>query len=80
MKEEIDPDTELDKIDDNSGDENPYRKLIVNNAGKIENTLSQMDQWSIFINVINYVHYGKNPNNVHVMSVKPTNKNKININ
>ena len=25
MKEEIDSDAELDKIDDNSGDENPYR-------------------------------------------------------
>ena len=39
-KEEIDPDIELHKMDDNSGDENPYRKLIVNNAGKIENMLS----------------------------------------
>ena len=37
---------ELDKMDNTSGDENPYRELIVNNAGKIENTLS---------NVINYV-------------------------
>ena len=44
MKEEIDPDVELDKMDDNSGDENPYRELIVNNAGKIENMLSQMEQ------------------------------------
>ena len=43
MKEEIDPEVELDKMDDNSGDENPYRELIVNNAGKIENTLSQME-------------------------------------
>ena len=45
MKEEIDPDVELDKMDDNSGDENPYREIIVNNAGKIENTLSQMELW-----------------------------------
>ena len=44
MKEDIDPDVELDtKIDDNSGDENPYRELIMNNAGKIENTLSQIE-------------------------------------
>ena len=53
IKEEIDSDAELDKIDDNSGDENPYRELIVNNASKIENTLSQMG--SILSNVINYV-------------------------
>ena len=60
MKEEIDPEVELDKMDDNSGDENPYRELIVNNAGKIENTLSQMEQWSIL---------SKNPKNFHAMSI-----------
>ena len=43
IKEEIDPDIELDRMDDNSGEKNPYRELIVNNAGKIENTLSQME-------------------------------------
>ena len=42
-------------MDDNSGDKNKYRELIVNNAGKIENILSQMEQWSILSNVINYV-------------------------
>ena len=77
MKEEIDQD--IDKMDDNSGDENPYRELIVNNAGKVENTFSQMEQWSILSNVINYVQYSKNPRNFHAMLVKPTNKNKINI-
>ena len=54
MKEEIDPDVELDRMDDNSGDENLYRELIVNKEGKIESTLSQMEQWSILGNVINY--------------------------
>ena len=38
-------------MDNTSGDENPYRELIVNNAGKIENTLSWMEQWSILSNV-----------------------------
>ena len=66
-------------MDDNSSDENPYRELIVNNAGRIENTLSQMEQWSILSNVINYVQCSKNPKNFHAMSVKSTNKNKINI-
>ena len=63
MKEEMDPDVELNRMDDNSGDENPYRELIVNNAGKIENTLSQMEQWSFLSNVVNYVQYSKNPKN-----------------
>ena len=40
IKEEIDPDIELDKINDKSGEENPYRELMVNNAGKIKNMIS----------------------------------------
>ena len=55
IKEETNPDIELDKIDDNSGEENLYRELIVNNASKVEKTISQMEQWSILSNVINYV-------------------------
>ena len=55
IREELDPEIELDKTDNNSGDENLYRELMVNNACKIENTLSQMEQWSILSNVINYV-------------------------
>ena len=61
MKAEIDQDVELDKMDNNSSDKNPNGELIVNNAGRIENTLSQMELWSILSNVINYVQYGKNP-------------------
>ena len=72
MKEEIDQDVELDKMDDTSGDKYPYKDLIVNNAVKIENTLSQMEQWSILRNVINYIQYSKNPENFHAMSVKLT--------
>ena len=53
MKEEIDPAVELDKMDNNSGHENPYKELIINNAEKIENMLSKMEQWSILGNVIN---------------------------
>ena len=40
IKEERDSDVELGQIDDNSGDENLYRELIVNNVSKVENTLS----------------------------------------
>ena len=79
MKEEIDPDIELDRIDDNSGDENPYKELIVNNAGKKENMLSQMEQWSTFSNIINYMQFSKNPKNFHTMLIRPINKNKASI-
>ena len=66
MRQEIDQDIELDKMDNTSGDE-----LIVNNAGKIEITLSQMEQCSILSNVINSVNMIKHPKNYHTMSVRP---------
>ena len=47
IKEELDADIELERMDDNSGDENPYKELIVNNAGKIDSVLTQIEQWSI---------------------------------
>ena len=65
IKEELDADAELDRMDDNSGDENPYKELIINNACKVESSLTQMEQWSILSNVINYVQYSKNPKNFH---------------
>ena len=51
-------------MDNTCGDKNPYRELIVNNAGKIEHTLSQMEQWSILSNVISYVQYSKKSQNL----------------
>ena len=66
-------------MDDNSGDENPYRELIVNNAAKIDSTLSQMKQWSILSNIINYMQYSKNPKKIHALLIKPINRIKINV-
>ena len=76
IKEELDADIELDRMDDNSRHENPYREFIINNAYKMENVLPQMEQWSIFSNVINYVYYNKNPKNVHSMTIRPAKCNK----
>ena len=36
VKEELYADAELDIKDDNNGDENPYRDLVVNNANRVE--------------------------------------------
>ena len=79
IKEEIDLDAELDRIDDHSRDENPYKELIVNNAIKVESALSQMEQWSILSNVINYVQYSKNPKDFHAMTIRPVNNKKLNL-
>ena len=43
---------------------------------KIENTLFQMEQWSILSNIINYAQYSKNPKNFHTMIIKPVNSSK----
>ena len=43
IQQEIEQENQLNKIDDMSGQTNPYRELIVNNAEKIE---PLMTQWS----------------------------------
>ena len=63
-------------MENTSGDENPYRELIVNNVGKIETTLSQTGQWLILSKVINYVQYNKYPKNIHTISIRPVYKMK----
>ena len=77
IKEELDADVELERMDNNNGDENPYRELIVNNAGKIDSTLTQMEQWSILSNIINYMQYSKKPKNFHSMTIRPARFNKV---
>ena len=71
MKEEIDTDVELDRMDDNSGDKNPYRELIANNAAKMETVFSQMEQWPILSNVINYMQYIKNHKKITLCQLNP---------
>ena len=80
IKEELDADIELDRMDDNSRDKNPYKKLIVNNAGKVDRALMQMEQWSVLSNVINYMQYSKNPKNFHSLTIRPDKFNKENKN
>ena len=76
IKEELDADIELGKMDDNSGDENPYKELIVNNACKKENALPQMEQRSVLSNIINYIQYNKNSKNFHSMTIRPVKSNR----
>ena len=39
--------------------------------------ISQMEQWSILSNVINYMQHSKNPKNFHAILIKPINRNKV---
>ena len=49
MRDEIDLDAELDRVDEDSGDKNTYKELIVNNTIKIDSASSQMEQWSMLV-------------------------------
>ena len=53
IEQEIEQERQLDKMDDTSRETNPYKKLIVNNAERIEPLMTQMEQWSILCNVLN---------------------------
>ena len=47
---------------------NPYHNTIINN---IENVItSQMEQWLILSNIVNYVQYDRTPKDVYVLDIK----------
>ena len=59
IQQEMEQEEQLNKIDDMSGETNPYRDLIVNNAQKIEALMTQVEQWSILSNVLNYIQHDR---------------------
>ena len=63
LQQESEHKRQLNKIDDTNGDTNPYKEMIVNNAEKIEPLLTQMEQWSILSNMLNYIQYDRHSNN-----------------
>ena len=70
---------QLNEIDDMSGETNPYKELIVNNAEKLEQLMTQMEQWSILNNVLNYIQHDKQPIINHNLSIRAVNKYKNNL-
>ena len=73
LLQELQHERQLNRIDDTSGDTNPYKELIVNNAEKIEPLLAQMEQWSILSNKLNYIQYDKHPKNFHNLAISAVN-------
>ena len=53
-----------------------YHELIVNNAEGIEPLMTQMEQWSILSNILNYVLHNKHYTINHTLDVKTVNKHK----
>ena len=64
-------------MDDDNGEVNPYRELIVNNAEKVEMQKSQMEQWSILSNSLNYVQHSKFTSMDHSLNIWPVNRYKV---
>ena len=52
LQQELEHERQLNKTEDTSGNTNPYKDLIVNNAEKIELLLAQIEQWSILSNTL----------------------------
>ena len=78
MQQEMEQEEQLSKIDDTSGEINPYRELIVNNAEKIEPLMSQMEQWSILSNVLNYIQHDRHHMLNQNLSIRVVNRYKDN--
>ena len=76
IEQKIEQDRQLDKMDDTSGETNPYKELIVNNAEKIEALMTQMKQWSILSNVLNYVQHSRLNSMNHTLAIKAVDKYK----
>ena len=64
-------------MDDTSRKTNPYKELIVNNAEKIEPLMTQMEQWSILSNILNYVQHSRLHSMNHTLDIKAVDKYKI---
>ena len=47
---------------------------MVKNAEKVDIILSQMEQWSILSNVVNYIQYDRHPKNFHNLDIKAVNQ------
>ena len=75
-EQEMEQEEQLSKIDDTNGETNPYQELVVNNAEKIEPLMTQMEQWSILGNILNYVQHCRFHSMKHTLDIKAVNKYK----
>ena len=55
---------------------NPYKELLVNNVEKTEPLMTQMEQWSILSNILNYVQHSRFNSRNQPLDVKAVNRYK----
>ena len=80
VKHETEQEKQLNRMDDDSGEVNLYRELVVNNAEKIEMQKTQMEQWSILSNLLNYVQHSKFNSMSHSLNITPVNRYNVKLN
>ena len=73
LQQDLEHERQLNKIDDTNWDTNPYKELIVSIEEKIGPLLTQMEQWSILSNMLNYIEYDKHPKNFHNLGISAVN-------
>ena len=76
IQQEIEQEEQLNRIDDTNGEINPYQELIINNAERIDPLMTQLEQWSILSNVLNYVQHDKHYTINHTLDLKTVSKHK----
>ena len=59
IQQEMEQEEQWNKIDDTNGETNPYKELIINNAEGVDPLMTQMEQWSILNNILNYIQHNK---------------------
>ena len=76
IQQEIEQDEQLNRIDNTNREINPYWELIINNAKRVDPSMTQMEQWSILSNVLNYVQHNRHYTLNHTIDVKTVKKHK----
>ena len=79
IQQEIEQEEQLNKIDDMSGETNPYKELKVNNGEKMEPLMRQIEQWSILSNIVNYIQHDRHHMTNHNLNIRAVNKYENNL-
>ena len=75
IEQEMEQEEQLSKIDDTNAETNPYQELVVN-AEKTGPLMTQIEQWSILSNILNYVQHSRFHSVKHTLDIKAVNKYK----
>ena len=73
LQQELEQEEQLNRIDDTNDKTNPYQELIIKNAERVDPLMTQMEQWSILSNILNYVQHDNCYISNHTLDIKMVN-------